>query len=283
MKRENKRAIAFNIVQQIHNLRPPGRFLIEDKTGDNSISSNNRASQYDDTVHPLLLTKAWVQVASDKVMVKVMHRLREKDKKDKTEEMEAFGSNNMNDEMESFSSNSLNDMNENLVKLMEHIGNDLSKQNNSTGEEDKSVGQYDDLFDDAAQEPTNEGGNDVGQFDYYKGENVAGGQFDGVFDYTGDNNEATLEGERRSLDELNSYLNNFNLGYEGDVRNEQHLVHELTMQQWVIGCRSKILPMNGDDTSQTSSDQGLGHIKATLPMAIKLTDFLIEAEKEEQN
>ena len=55
------------------------------------------------------------------------------------------------------------------------------------------------------------------------------------------------------------------------------------MQQWVIGCRSKILPLNGCDTSQTSSDQGLGHIKATLPMAIKLTDFLIEAEKEEQS
>ena len=70
-------------MQQIHKLQPPGRFLIEDETGDHCISSNNGSSQSDNAVHPLLLKKAWVQVENDKTLVKILHRLREKDKEDK--------------------------------------------------------------------------------------------------------------------------------------------------------------------------------------------------------
>ena len=66
-------------MQQIHNLQPPGRFLIEDETGDHCISSNNGSSQSDIAVHPLLLKKAWVQVENDKTIDKIMHRLREKE------------------------------------------------------------------------------------------------------------------------------------------------------------------------------------------------------------
>ena len=124
-------------MERIHNLRPSGRFLIEDKTvvGDHHriiSSSNNRTSQSDDddddddddTVHPLVFAKTWVQVANDKVIPKIMHRLREKVKEDKT------GGGNRNDgekvikneEMEeAFSSNNINDMNENLAKLMKQV------------------------------------------------------------------------------------------------------------------------------------------------------------------
>ena len=66
-------------MQQIHNLQPPGRFLIEDKTGDHRISSNNGSQSGDNAVHPLLLKKAWVQVENDKAIDKIMHRLREKE------------------------------------------------------------------------------------------------------------------------------------------------------------------------------------------------------------
>ncbi|MDB4430520.1 hypothetical protein N9140_01025 [bacterium] len=48
----------------------------------------NGSSQSDIAVHPLLLKKAWVQVESDKAVIKIMHRLREKDKKDKTGDWE---------------------------------------------------------------------------------------------------------------------------------------------------------------------------------------------------
>ena len=254
-------------MEQIHNLRPSGRFLIEDKTvvGDHQriiSSSNNRTSQSDDneTVHPLVFAKTWVKVANDKVITKIMHRLREKVKENKT------GGGNRNDgekiikneEMEeAFSSNNINDMNENLAKLMKQVVDD--------SKEDESVGQYDDWFDDTLQEPKEgEGVNDVGQYDPVidQGENFVRGQLDDVFDDTGDYNEATLE------------------GCEDDVTSEQHLVHELTMQQWVIRCT----PNKGEgfDTSQTSSVQGLG-LKATLLMALKLTDFIIEAEKEEES
>ena len=120
-------------MERIHNLRPSGRFLIEDKTvvGDHHriiSSSNNRTSQSDDdddddTVHPLVFAKTWVQVANDKVIPKIMHRLREKVKEDKT------GGGNRNDEekvikneeMEAFSPNNINDMNENLGKLMKQV------------------------------------------------------------------------------------------------------------------------------------------------------------------
>ena len=51
--------------------------------GDHRVSSNNNSSD-DDTVHPLVFAKTWVQVANDKVIPKIMHRLREKVKKDKT-------------------------------------------------------------------------------------------------------------------------------------------------------------------------------------------------------
>ena len=105
-------------MQHIHHLRPPGRFLIEVKSEDHCISSSNSTTQYDDTVHPLINSKAWVQVANDKVMVKIMHRLRDKDDEDKI-------GGSKNEEMDPCSSpNNINDMNDNLVKLMKDIWND---------------------------------------------------------------------------------------------------------------------------------------------------------------
>ena len=52
-----------------------------------------------------------------------------------------------------------------------------------------------------------------------------------------------------------------------EATNEQYTFHELTVKQWIIEHRSHD-PKN---------------IKGALPIALKLTDFLIEAEKEEQN
>ena len=56
-------------------------------------------------------------------------------------------------------------------------------------------------------------------------------------------------------------------GVEATSEREQHTFHELTVKQWIIEHRSHD-PKN---------------IKGALPIALKLTDFLIEAEKEEQN
>ena len=58
--------IAQQIVQDIQNLDPPGRFLIEDPRDDNSKEN--------------IMEKAWVIVEAEKAVNKVMHRLRERER-----------------------------------------------------------------------------------------------------------------------------------------------------------------------------------------------------------
>ena len=85
--RKDKRPIALNIKQQIHNSDPPGRFLVEDNNNNNNNNNTRRVDDDDDIiehcngvgegVHSDLLKRAWVEVSDDKAMVKIMHILRE--------------------------------------------------------------------------------------------------------------------------------------------------------------------------------------------------------------
>ena len=185
-------------MQQIHNLQPPGRFLIEDKTGDHRISSNNGSQSGDNAVHPLLLKKAWVQVENDKAMVKIMHRLREKDDKEPGTASSASG------KKDAVNSDTSGEVETNAIKS-EQPGEDFLQQNfSTTSGENESVGQYDDLFDDtdvvgqlglielshAVHEHTEKGENDEGQYDDLvfgdsEDKSVEGGLFDRFFDNTG--------------------------------------------------------------------------------------------------
>jgi hypothetical protein len=61
--------IARQIVEDIMNLDPPGRFLIEDPS---SAAGNNARA---DT-----MVKAWIIVEGKKAVNKVMHRLRERER-----------------------------------------------------------------------------------------------------------------------------------------------------------------------------------------------------------
>ena len=77
-------------MQQINNLHPPGRFLMEDSSGLGHIYS----TADDDTKrcsHPLVSNKVWVQVSDDLAIDKIMQRLREKEQK-------TCGDNNNNNE-----------------------------------------------------------------------------------------------------------------------------------------------------------------------------------------
>ena len=73
-----------------------GRFLVEDQTGDyypapapsHTFGTTNSNNDAVDTINPLLLEKVWVEVSDDKAMVKIMHILREKDKKKKSNTIE---------------------------------------------------------------------------------------------------------------------------------------------------------------------------------------------------
>ena len=94
------------------------------------------------------------------------------------------------------------------------------------------------------------------------------------------NNRPALEEECGSLDDDELSESRLVGQDSDDVTNEQHPLHELTLQQWVGRCKLKFM---GRDTMQTEPDQMLGFTKAALPIVLKLTDFLIEAEKDEQN
>ena len=143
-RRKNKRAIAVNIKQAINNMG--GRFLVEDQTGDYIAPVPDSNSEDTNTINPLLLEKVWVEVSDDKAMVKIMHLLREKPKSRNGVD----GKNSIEDDVTETVSNIDEDT---YTQFGKQIGVGTSTQNYSARDEDAmSVGQYDDLFDDASQE-----------------------------------------------------------------------------------------------------------------------------------
>ena len=185
---KEKRAIAKSIIQQLDNLHPPGRFIIEDRSGLCHMSStaNNDATDYS---HPLVRNKVWVQVSDDLAIDKIMHSLREK-VKEKDKKISS-----------SLSSKAGNKSNKNKEKKNVARSDSLTDDKDANLEpigENESVGQFDDLFDDIVENSgqcdgllvDNATDNEVGQFDdlfddtglqEFTGEDMAG-QFDGLFD-----------------------------------------------------------------------------------------------------
>ena len=136
--------------------------------------------------HPLVSNKVWVQVSDDLAIYKVMHSLREKEKKTCGNNNNAK-KNNVARTERVVRSNSLAGDEEDEIANFEPIG------------EHESVGQYDDLFDDIVENSGQSDGllvdnatdNEVGQFDdlfddlglqEFTGEEDMAGQFDGLFD-----------------------------------------------------------------------------------------------------
>lgn len=79
-KRKEKRSIATDIIQEIQNLQPAGRFLTEDPQGKVGRDSHNdgHASIVSGGIHTSIMNKSWICVEPDKALTKVMHGLREK-------------------------------------------------------------------------------------------------------------------------------------------------------------------------------------------------------------
>ena len=76
----DKQAIVMNIIDDIQSLQPPGRFLMEDRSDGGLKCIDNDGTIGDSSnIHPILRSKAWVVVGSDKAIDKVFHRLREKE------------------------------------------------------------------------------------------------------------------------------------------------------------------------------------------------------------
>ena len=71
-RKKEKRIIAMQIVEEIQNLDPPGRFLIE--------VSNQEGSEDDGGGEMEIFDRVWIIVETEKAVDKVMHRLREREK-----------------------------------------------------------------------------------------------------------------------------------------------------------------------------------------------------------
>ena len=232
-------------MQQLHNLPPPGRFLIQDHTGlaqyDTKSSDKTFSDKEVDKSHPLRKDKVWVQVDDEKAIEKVLHRLREKEKISPHPSSAKIGENNVSNGISNRLANEGDAYNDNMgVDLLQHVF--------STNEEENEVGQFDDLFDDIEESDAAIRGEGCGGLD----------------------------------DELKSFLRSFSLDHENhdvDENQPKQQLTEFTLEQWVIVSRSKLLKL---DAAETDSEQK-GYIRAALPIAFKLTDFLIEAERDEQN
>ena len=74
LKRKQKRKIAEHIVTCVNH--GGGRFLAEFK--DVTSSSNSGVNNNETQIHPCILAKSWIVVDKEQVMLKVLHRLREK-------------------------------------------------------------------------------------------------------------------------------------------------------------------------------------------------------------
>ena len=81
--KKQKRAIATLVFNEIQSLQPPGRFLVEDSGLGPAKFINESFAYSSSNVHPTILSKTWVCVEPEKALVKVMHRMREKDKEEK--------------------------------------------------------------------------------------------------------------------------------------------------------------------------------------------------------
>jgi hypothetical protein len=80
-KNKVKRSIAAQIYDDVRKLKPPGRFLVDDRVrGDETRSDGSNSDNYASSsdVHPNLLKKNWQIVEREKALEKIMHRLREK-------------------------------------------------------------------------------------------------------------------------------------------------------------------------------------------------------------
>ena len=305
-RRKDKRAIAVNVMQQVYNCTPPGRFLVEDDTSTctspppyNYTPVNNFSSSNidEDDIHPEILSKNWVKVSDDKAMVKIMHIFREKFS---TNRRGSENSINTNGDASIDNFEQRND----AVESNNHLGEDETnvppQQILSIGVDDNSVGQFDDLFDDLGESDAagqfdnllaniglqefkeGETGEDLLQPDFSRrgDENEGVGQFDDLFENAHDNADTFVERNAVSDHELNSFLRNVSIGNNSDVaRREQQQLHELPMYQWVALSSSRLLKRN---SAQVTQEELLEYSKEALSIAFKLTDLLIDAEKEER-
>ena len=254
--RKTKRRIATKIINDIHHAG--GRFLGEDisKNAGTASGTANKSRGSDknggdnEGIHHKVLAKTWMVVQLDKVMVKVMHRLREKevtrgDQQQKPQEA------NPEVQQPSFTNGGPKSPGRKII---------LSSN------EDSILSEQLDL-DDLEGLPTSTGSPE----EFAQNENTHSPDsitqvYENIIDAVEPIALSSGNPQQTKLDEeMTSFLHRFGEEEEGEYLDT---FQEETLRDWMQRSRCKY-------TTQ------LDYIKAGLPIAIKLTECLIEAEKDE--
>ena len=254
-KKEKPRAIAERIISQIQTQQPPGRFLIE-TTGASSSSLTPQSTT--NNIHPTVMGKVWIVVDHEKAVAKVMHRLREK----KEEE----GGNKMSAKKESKA-----DCDPSLGQMK-----GASDINNPNLDTDCIDHEFLSFLDDA--DPISEADRDAldcsekqqltttlgsSLIDVFKSDERKDCQDEAVFQQQRVGAEDDLEhnGLANSCDwDLDS------LDFQQD-EDAEYDVKEHTLRQWI----------------EQKDGQSPDNLKSGLKIALKLTEFILEADEEERS
>jgi len=257
-KRKDKRSIAVYIINAVHNLDPPGRFLMEDPNGHITGHSCRqqqkpiRWHEKDGSVHPAILAKAWLRVGEDKVLEKVLHRLREKDKpknerNPKQDLIDQVASENSAADGRNVTLSSMHTCTKTEKMDKEKQLNISACPPNSKTQKVGTVSISSNL------------GHDEDRMRYPPGMEVP-----------------ECKVNAKSLSDFSQH----NPPCSAGVMAMKPQQHEITLRQWIQKSKStmeKKPPSLNQPTRAT-----LDYVISALPIALKLTEFIIEAERYEQ-
>ena len=273
-KIKQKRAIAEQIFNEIQALQPPGRFLEEDPTMEARHLDNVPSTN---AVHHTILNKSWLIVEPEKALLKILKRLREKEKGTVhvLPQSTVEGSTAAALHSQVLSSNlSPPEQNNNDACLVVEVA-----AAHDPDSDYPLAGKYLD----EAQEVHD--ANDRSSVDYFPSQSHI----------TLQDKQQTAGREEDQLGiggaELCKYLEGSGLNFETDTllqtttpqpeTDTSEQLHEYTMRQWIMSCKPS-LSLTTATTAQ-SSEYVAKFIKPALLIALKLTECILEAEKDEKS
>ena len=284
--KKQKRAIATIVYNEILSLQPPGRFLVEDRSRTAVELNNDSATSSSSNVHHTILKRTWAVVEPDKALVKIMHRMRERDKEEKAlDAMQPMAKGGEGREfhaqkiaipsesppaVKSRDASNVEDSNsqEDQLAIENVIQNQHSPQISST--------KYDFI-------PQIQLGSET--FGYSSTEPQSSESSSSIR-----GGAATEMKPESSRTNLWYYLEGSGLDFDADFllhesnplqpdeANEQ--IREYTLRQWIM--TSKPVISFNTLTSVQSSAEVAEYIKSALLIALKLIECILEAEKDER-
>jgi hypothetical protein len=279
--KKQKRAIATIVYNEILSLQPPGRFLVEDRSLTAEELNNDSATSSNSNVHHTILKRTWAVVEPDKALVKIMHRMRERDKEEK-----ALDAMQPGEVREFHAQKMVPSKSPPAVKIR-----DASKVEDSNSQEDQlatenviqnqhspqiSSSKYDFI-------PQIQLGSET--FGYSSTEPQSSESSSSIR-----GGAATEMNSESSRTNLRNYLEGIGLDFDADFLLHEsnplqpdeayEQIREYTLRQWIM--TSKPVISFNNLTSAQSSAEVAEYIKSALLIALKLIECILEAEKDER-